>query len=455
MPSPLRESRSGSVATGFNPGTRAVDQYLADVFARSTGSSPEYVSIRENDYDIVNESRIKLIAFYLPQFHPIPENDHWWGKGFTEWTLVSRASPQFVGHYQPRLPGELGFYDLRLPEIQKRQVELAKRYGIFGFCFHYYWFGGKRLLDLPLKQFLKNPELDLSFCLCWANENWTRRWDGLSQEVLIAQAHSPDDDLAFIQSIEPALRDRRYIRVNGQPLLIVYRPGLLPDPKATVQRWRDYCTKWGGVYLVAVQAFETDDPRPIGFDAVVEFPPHQLGMGAPILNSQMAIVNPNYRGIIYDYNFFVETAKKIQRSDFPIFRGVCPSWDNEARKPGRGEAYHASTPALYREWLAESCRFAAKEPDPDKRLVFINAWNEWSEGAYLEPDRRYGYAYLQATAEALKGFATPTDDGREIVVVSHDAANAGAQRLLITLLEWLRDTKGIRPKIILRHGGPL
>jgi len=433
-----------------------VDQYLAELFGRSAGSSPEYVSIRKEDCDI-NEAHIKLIAFYLPQFHPIPENDDWWGKGFTEWTHVSSATPQFVGHYQPRLPGELGFYDLRVPEIQKHQVELARKYGIFGFCFHYYWFGGKHLLDLPLKQFLNDPRLDFPFCLCWANENWTRRWDGLDHEVLIAQAHSPEDDLAFIKSLEPAFRDRRYIRVNGQPLLVIYRPSLLPDPCETAHRWRDYCRKsnLGGLYLVAVQAFETLDPRSLGFDAAVEFPPHKLGQGAPVLNSQMEIVNPNYQGVICDYNYLIESAKKISRSDFTLFRGVCPSWDNEARKPGRGMTYQNSTPALYQDWLAEACRFAAKESDPDKRMVFINAWNEWSEGAYLEPDRRYGYAYLQATANALKEFAKSADPGLEIVFVSHDAANAGAQHLLIALIEWLHDTKGIRPKIILRHGGPL
>ena len=453
---PARQFQSEPVSPHAGVQTTVVDQYLSEVFARSDGSNPEYVSICSEDCEI-DESDIKLIVFYLPQFHPTPENDEWWGKGFTEWTHVSRATPQFLGHYQPRLPGELGFYDLRVPEIQERQIRLARKYGLFGFCFHYYWFGGKRLLDLPLKQFLNNPQLDFRFCLCWANENWTRRWDGLDHEVLIAQAHSPDDDLAFIKDIDTALRDQRYIRVNGRPLLIVYRPGLLPDPKATAQRWRDYCTKshLDGLYLVAVQAFETEDPRPLGFDAAVEFPPHKLGAGAPVVNSQVEIVNPNYQGIICDYSYLVESAKKFSRADFTLFRGVCPSWDNEARKPGRGMTYQNSAPALYQGWLAEACRFAAKESDPDKRLVFINAWNEWSEGAYLEPDRRYGYAYLQATANALKGFAKSADPGLEIVFVSHDAANAGAQRLLVTLIAWLRDTKGIRPKIILRHGGPL
>ena len=457
LPVSPRQFQSEPISPHAGLKTTILDQYVAEIFTRSAGSSPEYVSIREDDFDL-KKSDIKLIAFYLPQFHPIPENDEWWGKGFTEWMHVARAVPQFVGHYQPRLPGELGFYDLRLIDVQRRQVELAKKYGIFGFCFHYYWFRGKRLLDLPLKQFLENPDLDFPFCLCWANENWTRQWDGLDQEVLIAQAYSPGDDLAFIRSMEPAFRDRRYVRVNGRPLLIVYRPSLLPEPRETARRWRDYCanSNLGGLYLVAVQAFGTEDPRPLAFDAAVEFPPHKLADGAPVLNSQMEIVNPDYQGVISDYSYMVESAKKIYGSAFTVFRGVCPSWDNESRKPGRGITYHNSTPALYQEWLAEACRYTAREPDPDKRLVFINAWNEWSEGAYLEPDRRYGYAYLQATTHALERFASSQiQAGPQVVFVSHDAANAGAQRLLISLIEWLRDAKGVRPKIILRHGGPL
>jgi O-antigen biosynthesis protein len=452
---PGRNSRLGAASSEAILETRR-DRYLTELFTRSTGPSPDYVPIMREDVG-VTEPQVKLIAFYLPQFHPIPENDEWWGKGFTEWTHVARAVPQFLGHYQPRLPGELGFYDLRVLDVQKRQLELARKYGIFGFCFHYYWFAGKRLLDLPLKQFLDNTSLDFPFCLCWANENWTRRWDGLDDEVLVAQAHSPQDDLAFIESVEPILRDKRYIRVNGRPLLIVYRPSLLPDPRQTAQRWRDAAKKqFGDLYLVAVQAFETVDPRRLGFDAAVEFPPHKLAEGAPVLSNQMEIINPDYQGVICDYSYMVDAAKKIYRSDFTLFRGVCPSWDNDARKPGRGITYQNSTPALYQEWLAEACRYTAKEPDPDKRLVFINAWNEWSEGAYLEPDRRYGYAYLQATANALKKFANPrVHRGLQVVFVSHDAANAGAQRLLLALIEWLRDTKGVQPKIVLRRGGPL
>jgi len=380
------------------------DQHLVRFFSELfsySGNHETYVALKDTPrIDPV----IRLIAFYLPQFHPIPENDEWWGKGFTDWRNVASAKPQFVGHYQPHLPGELGFYDLRLIEIQRRQIDLAKMYGLYGFCYHYYWFGGKRLLERPLNQVLANKGLDLPFCICWANENWTRRWDGLDEDVLMGQNYSPEDDLAFIQALEPALRDDRYIRIDKRPLIIVYRPELLPDAKATAGRWRAYCEDVGigGIYLASTRAFENRDPRDFGFDAAIEFPPNNSG--PPILNEEVELLNPNYRGIIYDYRCFVERSRRYKKKNYKLFRGVTPGWDNEARRPGRGTTFIFSTPEAYAGWLDNACRDTLRNFEGEARLVFVNAWNEWAEGCHLEPDQKYGYAYLECTKEVLSHY---------------------------------------------------
>ncbi|NEX19365.1 glycosyl hydrolase [Thiorhodococcus mannitoliphagus] len=343
----------------------------------------------------------RLIAFYLPQFHPIPENDAWWGRGFTEWTNVVRGRPQFPGHYQPHLPGELGFYDLRVPEVMARQVELAKGYGIGGFAFYCYWFAGKSLLERPLEAYL-DSSLDLPFCLCWANENWSRRWDGRDQEILIAQAHSPEDDLAFIARISKYLRDPRYIRVGGRPLLMVYRPALLPNPSETAKRWRLWCQQQGigDLYLAYTQSFESEPPAAYGFDAAVEFPPNN---SHPVdITKHIQGRDSRFAGTIYDWSIYPERSRHYEGCDYRRFRCVNPSWDNEARRPGRGAIFLGSTPSGYREWLENAIRDSqARIADPSERLVFVNAWNEWAEGAHLEPDQKYGYAYLQATRDAL------------------------------------------------------
>src|SRR5262245_26236377 len=219
---------------------------------------------------------VKVIAFYLPQFHPIPENDEWWGPGFTEWTNVKRATPQFVGHHQPDFPGELGFYDLRTPEVQVRQGELANEFGIHGFCYYIYWFGGRRLLERPLEILLADPRIDRPFCLCYANPSWTRRWDGQEQDRLITQQHTPDDDLAFIRSLFPFFRDSRYIRIDGRPLLIVYVTRLYPDMRATAARWQQACREAGigPLFLTRVETSgPLTPPAEMGFDAACEFPP--------------------------------------------------------------------------------------------------------------------------------------------------------------------------------------
>lgn len=367
------------------------------------------------------ELRARAIAYYLPQFHPTPENDEWWGKGFTEWTNVSKAVPQFIGHYQPHLPGELGFYDLRLVEVMERQAELAKLYGVEGFCFHYYWFGGKRILERPLDQLLKS-NITMPFCICWANENWTRRWDGLDNEVLLAQNYSAEDDLAFIKSLEPLLRDKRYIRVDGLPMVILYRPSLLPDAAATLVRWREYCREVGiGELFLCMVQFDKLDPREFGFDAAVEFPPHKVAANIPCINETLEIANANYAGYVVDYQDVVDRAALEPTPEFPLIRGVFPSWDNDARKPGRGYTVANSSPAKYRTWLRSSIEYARANPVKGESLVFINAWNEWAEGAHLEPDRRYGYAYLEATKQALKTLPSmlPSPRANKICVIVH------------------------------------
>ena len=347
-------------------------------------------------------NKLKFIAFYLPQFHPIPENDAWWGKGFTEWTNTTRAQPLFAGHYQPHLPADFGYYDLRTPEVRHEQIDYARRYGIDAFCFHYYWFAGRRLLERPVEDFLADAAADFEFCLCWANENWTRRWDASEHEILVEQTYSPANDIAFIESLLPFFRDRRYLRVRGAPLLVVYRPQQIPDPRTTVRRWRQYCRAngIGEIHLVAALTHGNYDFESLGFDAGVEFPPHNTHTDD--LRDQVG-AEQELTGLITPFAAVAATHLARDYKERPVYRTVIPSWDNTARIATRAIVILDGTPENYERWLDDAAFRTVAERAPGERLLFINAWNEWAEGCHLEPDRKYGTRFLEATARVKNG----------------------------------------------------
>ena len=363
--------------------------------ANALRDATEYVELAERRVQ-AECCDVKLIAYYLPQFHPIPENDIWWGRGFTEWRNVAKAVPAFVGHYQPKLPGELGFYDLRVPDVMRRQAELARLYGISAFCFHFYWFGGKQLLEGPLLSFLNDKDIDIKFCLCWANENWTRKWDGAEDEVLVGQSHSPDDDIALIRYLKMYFDDPRYLKIDGKPILTVYRPGILPNARATTARWRTEATAMGlpGLWLVATNSFGFSEAEGSGFDVLSEFPPH----GGSDHPRKVKFLTQEYSGVVHEY---AAELRQTSEAGTRVWPGVMPAWDNTARRPGRGIVYHGSSPGLFQKWLDKAVIRARRNP-PNERFVLINAWNEWAEGAYLEPDQRYGYAYLAACGSVIR-----------------------------------------------------
>lgn len=404
----------------------------------------------------VTEAPCKLVCFYLPQFHATPENDAWWGEGFTEWTNVQPSRPQFVGHHQPHVPDELGYYSLLDPTVQHRQVALAKLYGVGGFCFYFYWFGGKRLLEAPIENYLNDSSLELPFCLCWANENWSRRWDGHDNQILMSQRHSAEDDLAFIAHVARYMRDSRYIRVGGKPLLLVYRPGLLPNAHETAKRWRKWCRDngLGEIYLAYTQSFETVDPAAYGFDAAIEFPPNNSA--PPPVTEGVTPLGDDFDCKVYDWRALAVRSERYFQPGYRLYRSVCPSWDNTARRKHHGTVFVNNTPALYQQWLENAIADTVKHhPGADERLIFVNAWNEWAEGAHLEPDTRYGYAWLQATRNALSGETFVPDTRRRIILVAHDAYPHGAQMLAANLAKTLSQGMGFHVDLVCLGEGPL
>jgi Glycosyltransferase WbsX len=330
----------------------------------------------------------------------VPENDAWHGRGFTEWTVVARSNPLFPGHRQPELPGELGFYDLRVPETRYRQADLARSHGISGFLYYHYWFGGRRMLSRPFQEVLESGKPDFPFALCWTNESWYRRWQGSIDEMLMEQVFSEEDDVEHILWLIDCFKDPRYIRVDGRPLLAIYRPHHLPEPKRTVELWRAECEK-AGIEPPWLIGFETGEdivnPASFGFDASAEFVPHHL----PNLVEKKPFRFGSERSHrMYEYDDVADAYLGRPSVEWLRYPCVPTAWDNSPRRQtGEALILHGSTPQRYGRWLREALVLQAQEEG--KGIVFVNAWNEWAEGAHLEPDAYWGRSYLEMTRDTL------------------------------------------------------
>lgn len=358
----------------------------------------------------MSDKKIRALAVVLPQFHPIPENDVWWGKGFTEWTNVSKATPRYDGHYQPHIPADLGFYDLRLEQTRLDQAKLAQSHNIYGFCYFHYWFNGKQLLETPVNRILETQKPDMPFMLCWANENWSRRWDGLDQEVLIQQYYSAEDHENHAAYLcEKVFSDNRYIKIDGKPFFLFYNSDIIPDIENTIKIWRNVAKKYGfkDLYLggIRTSSEKLPDAQLLGFDVAIEWQPDWS-----CLNTTSSFVDriknkigvgSTFRKLDYD-----EAVRRMLLKPKPQdhhFQCITPAWDNCARKKQNAFLLHNSTPETYGYWLSELCK-KVELRSKEENFVFINAWNEWAEGNHLEPDKKWGNAYLEKTKLVLEKY---------------------------------------------------
>lgn len=364
--------------------------------------------------------KARAIAFYLPQFHPIPENDEWWGKGFTEWTNVTKARPLFKGHYQPRLPADLGFYDLRVPEVREAQAQLARENGIEGFCYWHYWFGnGKKILERPINEILASGQPDFPFCLAWANETWSGIWHGNPEKILIEQTYPGKQDyIDHFNYLLTAFKDSRYITVEGKPLFYIYAPDKIPNLLSFTTLFKDLAVKAGlkGLYIVANTADEHWDPAVYGCDAIN---PNKLGSLYKYLPSRKNYLLRKYRNQllkprigslykkllkrpvnIYDYKEAIPFLISCQEKPYDIFPCVIPNWDNTARSGLNGLVLKNSTPQLFKQHLKDALLSILNKPN-EKKIIFIKSWNEWAEGNHLEPDLKFGTQYLKAIQKVL------------------------------------------------------
>jgi lipopolysaccharide biosynthesis protein len=410
-------------AEDFEPEAGQVDGTTAHAIERIIGivtAEAGYRTVETAALDEVDDSdswvrytrefsvakRATTVAFYLPQFHPFAENNSWWGTGFTEWSNVAAAKPVFVGHNQPLLPADLGFYDLRTPGVMESQAKLAEDAGLGAMMFYYYWFAGKRLMNFPVERF---AELDspVSFSIMWANENWTRTWDGGEASVLIGQAYDKVPAEQFIDDVMPLLLNPRYLRVDNKPVVSVYRVAQIPSFPAVIATWRQRAVEAGLDGLVILTADVGSSMQGIdgdiashGVDGLFEFAPHNMPWDHhPIVDRELS---PRFTGNTMSYAMMANHA--LQRLGQPLdvdrYPGLMVNFDNTARRQWRPDLWYGSNPYTFRRWL-DAAVGSVSDRDRDHRLVFLNAWNEWAEGTVLEPTQRWGATYLQAVKDVL------------------------------------------------------
>lgn len=353
---------------------------------------------------------MKKIAFYLPQYHSIPENDEWWGEGFTEWTNVKKSKPQFKGHNQPEIPLNKNYYCLLNPKTQEKQSKLALKYGIDGFCYYHYWFEGKMLLEKPMELMLHNPNIKISFCICWANESWSRNWDGLEQNTLIKQNYN-EDEIEWKKHFDyllPFLKDSRYILDNGRPIIIIYKPYLIKNCKEMIEFWRKLAKESGFVDLYIGYQYHDCfdyDMQDLGLDFGIEFEPFYTMREDYLINKSYENLLSNDKNLkienkfkeyptIYDYDKIWENILKRKPINNNIYPGAFPSWDNTPRKGKNGIVFWKATPKKFKRYFKKQVEHAKN--DYHANYIFINAWNEWGEGAHLEPDKKNKFGFLNA-----------------------------------------------------------
>lgn len=376
-----------------------------------------------------NSESVRLIPFYFPQFHAIPENDEWWGKGFTDWVNVKKGQPQFNGHYQPRVPLNDNYYDQSKKEVVKWQIDLAKAYGIYGFCHYHYWFDGKQMLQKPTNVFLDSKELDFPFCLAWANETWSRRWDGRDHHILVKQTHIPEKKrwLEHFQYLIKAWSDDRAIKVDGKPVFLIYRAHRIPKINEMFDYWREKAEEYGlkGIYFVAMKQYEFPHREFLKyFDAVVQFQPFESiyspdfdvsgvrhsrwfqlmrRLPEPVLEVFRSLRTTYIKSLtFYDYDaVWKHIIKEKHEGEMTTFPGAFVDWDNAARYCERATVFQGSCPERFEYWLKQLVENTLKRPQ-NEHMIFLNAWNEWAEGTYLEPDEVNHYKYLVAVKRVLE-----------------------------------------------------